>query len=124
MAFFDATLFTIQTTYANDYGYAAGDREVAGLFASLSERQVFLVHDINFHRGIAAASGNPIVASLVEMVSALYYDRRRATAERAVDRELRDAADAHRAAGMAGVSSGEYVGDHWLATFAVLALTT
>ena len=70
--------------------------EVAGLFASLSERQVFLVHDINFHRGIAAASGNPIVASLVEMVSALYYERRRATAERAVDRDLRDAADAHR----------------------------
>jgi hypothetical protein len=34
------------------------------------------------------------------------------------------AADAHRAAGMAGVASGEYVGDHWLATFAVLALTT
>jgi len=34
------------------------------------------------------------------------------------------AADAHRAAGMAGVTSGEYVGDHWLATFAVLALTT
>jgi DNA-binding FadR family transcriptional regulator len=37
--------------------------EVAGLFASLNDRQVFLVHDINFHRGIAAASGNPIVAS-------------------------------------------------------------
>jgi hypothetical protein len=34
------------------------------------------------------------------------------------------AADAHRAAGMAGVSSGQYVGEHWLATFAVLALTT
>ena len=33
--------------------------EVAGLFASLSERQVFLIHDINFHRSIAAASGNP-----------------------------------------------------------------
>jgi GntR family transcriptional repressor for pyruvate dehydrogenase complex len=70
--------------------------EVAGLFASLADRQVFLVHDINFHRGIAAASGNPIVASLVEMVSALYYERRRTTAERAVDRDLRDAADAHR----------------------------
>jgi len=70
--------------------------EVAGLFASLTERQVFLVHDINFHRGVAAASGNPIVASLVEMVSALYYERRRTTAERAVDRDLRDAADAHR----------------------------
>src|SRR5437868_4694750 len=70
--------------------------EVASLFASLNDRQVFLVHDINFHRGIAAASRNPIVASLVEMVSALFYEQRRATAERAVDRNLRDAADAHR----------------------------
>ena len=70
--------------------------EVTGLFASLHDRQVFLVHDINFHRSLAAASGNPIVASLVEMVSALHYERRRATAERAADRELRDAADAHR----------------------------
>src|SRR5262245_40657402 len=71
--------------------------DVTGLFASLNDRQVFLVPDINFHRGVAAASGNPIVASLVEMVAALHYERRRATAERAVDRELRDAADAHRA---------------------------
>jgi GntR family transcriptional repressor for pyruvate dehydrogenase complex len=70
--------------------------EVTGLFASLNDRQVFLVHDINFHRSIASASGNPIVASLVEMVSALHYERRRATAEHAADRELRDAADAHR----------------------------
>jgi len=70
--------------------------EVAGLFASLSERQVFLIHDINFHRSIAAASGNPIVASLVEMVSALYYERRRDTAARASQRDLRDAAEAHR----------------------------
>src|SRR5438270_842160 len=50
--------------------------EVAGLFASLDDRQLFLVHDINFHRGIAAASGNPIVASLVEMVAALFYEQR------------------------------------------------
>ena len=50
--------------------------EVASLFASMQDPQVFLVHDINFHRGVAAASGNPIVASLVEMVSALYDERR------------------------------------------------
>src|ERR1700755_3014891 len=30
--------------------------EVAGLFASLEDPQVFLVHDINFHRSVAAAS--------------------------------------------------------------------
>ena len=70
--------------------------EVASLFASMHDPQVFLVHDINFHRGVAAASGNPIVASLVEMVSALYYERRRETAIRASERDLRDAAEAHR----------------------------
>ena len=70
--------------------------EVAGLFASLEEPDLFLVHDIDFHRSVAAASGNPIVASLVEMVSALYYQRRRDTAGRASQRDLRDAAEAHR----------------------------
>jgi Protein of unknown function (DUF2891) len=33
------------------------------------------------------------------------------------------AAAEHLDAGLAGVASGDYVGDHWLATFAVLALT-
>ncbi len=35
-----------------------------------------------------------------------------------------DAATMHCEAGMAGIASGHYVGDHWLATFAVFALTT
>lgn len=35
---------------------------------------------------------------------------------------LRTAAAAHLAAGLAGVASGDYLGEHWLATFAVLAL--
>jgi hypothetical protein len=35
-----------------------------------------------------------------------------------------DTAGEHLQAGLAGVASGEYVGDHWLATFAVVALTT
>jgi hypothetical protein len=33
------------------------------------------------------------------------------------------AAEAHQEAGLHGVGSGDYVGDHWLATFAVLALS-
>jgi hypothetical protein len=55
---------------------------------------VFLVDIASIN--VAAASGNPIVASLVEMVSALYYERRRETAARASDRDLRDAAEMHR----------------------------
>jgi GntR family transcriptional repressor for pyruvate dehydrogenase complex len=70
--------------------------EVAGMFATMDDPNLFLVHDINFHRAVAAASGNPIVASLVEMVSALYYEQRRETAARASDRDLRDAAEMHR----------------------------
>lgn len=70
--------------------------EVANLFASLDDPRGFLVHDINFHRAVGAASGNPIVASLTEMVSALYYEQRLETAERASASNLRDAAEAHR----------------------------
>lgn len=75
---------------------AAIAEEVASLFASIEDPQQFLVHDIRFHRAVAAASGNHIIASLVEMVSALYYEHRRETAARATDRNLRDAADLHR----------------------------
>jgi GntR family transcriptional repressor for pyruvate dehydrogenase complex len=70
--------------------------EVASLFATLDDPLVFLVHDIRFHRAVADASGNPIIAALVEMVSALYYDRRRETARQASDRDLREAAELHR----------------------------
>ena len=70
--------------------------EVANLFASMNDPQAFLVHDINFHRAVAMATGNPIVAAVVEMISALYYERRRQTAERATDMNLHDAAEMHR----------------------------
>lgn len=70
--------------------------EVASLFAAVDDPQRFLVHDINFHRLVALASGNPIIAAVVEMVSGLYYEQRRATAAQASERDLREAADAHR----------------------------
>jgi len=70
--------------------------EVAGLFGSMDDPQRFLVHDINFHRQVALASGNPIIAAVVEMVSALYYKQRRETATQTSDRDLRDAAQSHR----------------------------
>ena len=70
--------------------------EVAGLFANRDNPIQFLVHDINFHRAVADAACNAIVGALVGMVSALYYERRRETAARASDSDLRDAAEAHR----------------------------
>lgn len=81
---------------ATDEQLATMSAEVAGMFASLGDGDVFLVHDVNFHRSVAAASGNPIVASLVEMVSALYYERRVQTAAQAAESDRRAAAEAHR----------------------------
>ena len=73
---------------------AAISEEVTGMFASVGEPQMFLVHDIRFHRAVAAASDNPILASIVEMVSALFYEQRRRTADRA--RDPRSVAEMHR----------------------------
>ena len=64
------------------------------MFASLDDAQTFLIHDIRFHRAVAAASGNPILASLVEMVSALFYEQRKKTANNG--RDLKQSAQAHR----------------------------
>jgi GntR family transcriptional repressor for pyruvate dehydrogenase complex len=68
--------------------------EVTGMFASLSEPQTFLIHDVRFHRSVASASGNPVLLALVEMVSSLVYEQRRRTVERAHD--LKESAEMHR----------------------------
>src|SRR5262245_44773816 len=69
--------------------------EIAEMFANIEHPQQFLVHDINFHRAVAAASGNPTLASLVEMVAAVMYERRRETIDRAHD--FRESLEMHRA---------------------------
>jgi len=59
--------------------------ELANMYAALDDPQQYLIHDIKFHRALAAAPDNPILAALVEMVSAVMYDRRRDTIGRAHD---------------------------------------
>jgi hypothetical protein len=89
-----------------------GRREPASIFtpAAVSDRgDPFIVHldGLNLSR---AWCWRAIAASLPG------DDPRAAIAE--------TAADVHRDAGMEGVASGNYAGDHWLATFAVFAVTT
>lgn len=68
--------------------------ETSGMFASMDDPQGFLLHDIAFHRAVASACGNPILSSLVDMVSELFRQQRRQTIGRAHD--LKDAAEEHR----------------------------
>jgi GntR family transcriptional repressor for pyruvate dehydrogenase complex len=68
--------------------------EVAEMFASLESPAEYLIHDVLFHRIIAQASGNPILAAIMETVTSSMYDKRRKTVERATD--LRESAEMHR----------------------------
>jgi GntR family transcriptional repressor for pyruvate dehydrogenase complex len=73
---------------------AAMSEEVTGMFAALDNPQQFLIHDIQFHRAVAQASHNPVLATLIDTVSELMYERRRRTVERAHD--LKESAEMHR----------------------------
>jgi GntR family transcriptional repressor for pyruvate dehydrogenase complex len=68
--------------------------EVAGMFATLTEPQQFLIHDVRFHRAIAAAADSPVLLALVEMISSLVYEQRSMTVGRAHD--LKESAEMHR----------------------------
>jgi GntR family transcriptional repressor for pyruvate dehydrogenase complex len=60
---------------------AAISEEVMEMFASLDDVHRFLVHDIRFHRSVAAAARNPLLAAIMEMVADLFYDQRTATVD-------------------------------------------
>ena len=70
--------------------------EVSNLFETIDDKELFLVHDMNFHRAVAAASENPILAAIVELVSTLFYERRKETAQEATETNLREAALMHK----------------------------
>jgi GntR family transcriptional repressor for pyruvate dehydrogenase complex len=68
--------------------------EVAEMYATVEDPIEYLIHDVRFHRVIAQASGNPILAALMETITSALYDERRKTAERS--RDLKQSADLHR----------------------------
>ncbi len=74
--------------------HAALAEEVAEIFAAIDSPSDYLVHDLIFHRVIAQASGNPILAAIMETVAAALYDSRHKTVEHATD--LRESAEMHR----------------------------
>jgi GntR family transcriptional repressor for pyruvate dehydrogenase complex len=89
--------------------------EVTGMYTSLDAPETCLEHDIRFHQAVAAASDNPILASVVEMISKMFYELRRATIAKATD--LKVAADEHRAVYQAirardPERAGRAMGDH------------
>lgn len=68
--------------------------EVTEMFASLEDPAAFLLHDVRFHRAVGAGCGNRVLAALMEMVSAQFYELRKETVLGA--RDLRESAEMHR----------------------------
>ena len=73
---------------------AAMAEETTEMFASLADSAAFLRHDVRFHRAVAGGCGNRVLAALMEMVAAQFYELRKETVEHA--RDLRDSAEMHR----------------------------
>jgi GntR family transcriptional repressor for pyruvate dehydrogenase complex len=67
--------------------------EITGMYASLDRPEQYLVHDMQFHQTVAAASGNRILTALMNMVATILFDYRSKTVKRATD--LKESAEQH-----------------------------
>jgi GntR family transcriptional repressor for pyruvate dehydrogenase complex len=90
----ETSLAALAAERGNDGHFTVLAEEVAEMYAAIDDPAEYLIHDVRFHRTIAQASGNPILAALMETVSTALYEERRKTAERARDRKI--SVEAHR----------------------------
>jgi GntR family transcriptional regulator, transcriptional repressor for pyruvate dehydrogenase complex len=67
--------------------------EIAGMYSAIEKPEQYLVHDMQFHQSVAAASGNRILTALMNMVATILFDHRSKTVKRAID--LKDSAEQH-----------------------------
>jgi GntR family transcriptional repressor for pyruvate dehydrogenase complex len=90
----ESNLAALAAERGKEEHHTALAEEVAEIFASIDHPANFLIHDVLFHRIVSQASGNPILAVLMETVTSAMYEKRRKTVERSID--LRESAEMHR----------------------------
>lgn len=90
----ESTLAALAAERGKEEHHVALAEEVAEMFAAVDNPSEYLIHDALFHRIIAQASGNPILAAIMETVTSSMYENRRKTVERSID--LRESANMHR----------------------------
>ena len=90
----ESNLAALAAERGKEEHHTALAEEVAEIFASVDSPADFLIHDVLFHRILSQASGNPILAALMETITSALYDKRRKTVERSID--LRESAEMHR----------------------------
>jgi GntR family transcriptional repressor for pyruvate dehydrogenase complex len=90
----ESNLAALAAERGKEEHHAALAEEVAEMFAAVDTPNDYLIHDVIFHRIISQASGNPIMAAIMETITSSMYDKRRRTVERSID--LRESAEMHR----------------------------
>jgi GntR family transcriptional repressor for pyruvate dehydrogenase complex len=90
----ESNLAALAAERGKEEHHTALAEEVAEIFASVSNPADFLIHDVLFHRILSQASGNPILAALMETITSALYEKRRKTVEHSID--LRESAEMHR----------------------------
>jgi len=90
----ESNIAALAAERGKDEHHAAMAEEVAEMFAAMDSPSDFLIHDLLFHRIISQASGNPILASVIETITSALYEKRSKTVERSTD--MRESAEMHR----------------------------
>src|SRR6185295_19868079 len=90
----DVGLAGLAAERATEEQLATLAEEVAEMYASIDDPSEYLIHDLRFHRAVAAASCNPILTALMEMVTAGIYEGRRERVNSAPD--VKASASLHR----------------------------
>lgn len=90
----EMTLAGLAAERAADEHLIIISEEVTSMFALTDRPQQFLEYDIRFHRAVAAAAQSPILAALVEMVSAMHYEQRQQA--NSLIRNLKESAETHQ----------------------------
>ena len=90
----EGSLAELAANRATDEHIAIMAEEIADMYAVLDNPYDFLIHDVRFHRIISVAGGNPLLATLMETVTAALYELRRHSV--AASDDLKVTADMHR----------------------------
>jgi GntR family transcriptional repressor for pyruvate dehydrogenase complex len=90
----ESSLAALAAERGREEHFTALAEEVAEMYATVDDPNEYLIHDVRFHRTIAEAAGNPILAVLMQTIATALYDQRRRTVERS--RDLKGSADVHR----------------------------
>jgi GntR family transcriptional repressor for pyruvate dehydrogenase complex len=90
----EASVAALAAERATDEHLAGLADEVAEMYAALEDPQEYLVHDVRFHRTIARAAGNPILAALMETITANLYETRVETVHNST--YLKESTEMHR----------------------------